>query len=105
LGAIFRPGFLEFVVDVRSYRPDDRDVLGGHLPHKPQKGVAAALMLFRASPFRLLDALEDFAPTFLDPPLEIGAFPLQVHVESVPIDHARDNTSDKKLWNNLYANL
>jgi hypothetical protein len=41
----------------------------------------------------------------LDPPLEVAFSPLHFHVDSVPVDHARNNTSDKTFCNNFVAEL
>lgn len=47
--------------------------------------------------------LHDFPVALFKSPFEVASASLYLHVESVPVDHTRNNTSDKKLWNNLYA--
>lgn len=64
----------------------------------------ARLLGFLAATFNPFEALADLATRFFHPTLEVALSPLHFHVDSVPVDHARNNTSDKKFCSDFEQN-
>jgi len=110
--------FRETAAHVLPHGLDDFHVLGRHRREEPldaielelvllMSGHHSALELFPAAPTLLLSllaasfgpfkALADLVARFFHATLEVAFPSLQLHIESVPVDHARNNTSDKKF--------
>ena len=64
-----------------------------------------SLLGFLAGSFGSFETLGDLAARFFHPPFEVAFSSLQLHVEIVPDQDARDYSSDKNLWNNLHAEV